>query len=270
MQNNKIFRFLFFFLVFLIIFQLLSKKDTPEANKTDDIIVSSASEFVIGKEVKIDIENRSKESIKLTNNCPKNPLTVEYYKNGEWLKKEATLKDASKCSGQTKETIVKSTEKTAIVYGLWNKDLFKDVGRYRITYKTLLNNKEKNYFHEVNIVEPSIWRKGWNALLYKPILNTLFFFVSKVPGHNLGWAIILLTILIKIILLAPNQKALKSQKQLQRIQPQLDALKQKYKDNPQKLSQETMAIWKKHKVNPMGSCLPMLIQFPILIAMGLV
>ena len=54
---------------------------------------------------------------------------------------------------------------------------------------------------------------------------------------------------------------------MRNVQPQLDALKQKYKNDPQRLAQETMAIWKKHKVSPMGSCLPMLIQFPILIAL---
>lgn len=54
---------------------------------------------------------------------------------------------------------------------------------------------------------------------------------------------------------------------MQRVQPELDALKQKYKNDPQRLAQETMAIWKKYKVSPLGSCLPMLIQFPILIAL---
>ena len=266
-MQNKLFRYLFFFLIFLIIFQLLSKNKTQEVNNTDDVIISSKSEFVLGKEVRIDIQNKSKADVKITSNCPKNPLLVEYYKNGEWIKKESSLKDASNCPSQIKETVIAPSSKTVLAYGLWNKDLFNDIGKYRIIYKTLLNSKEKSYFHEINIVQPSFLRRGWNILLYKPILNTLFFFIAKIPGHSLGLAIILLTLLIKIILLGPNHKALKSQKQLQRIQPQLDALKQKYKDNPQKLSQETMAIWKKHKVNPMGSCLPMLIQFPILIAL---
>lgn len=266
-MQNKFFRFLLFFLIFLVIFQLISGKKTKEVNKTDDIIITSSDKFVIGKEVKIDINNKSKEAIKISNQCPKNPLIVEFYLNGEWLKKEATLKDSSICQKQEKELTIKSGEKTTISYGLWNQDLFGGKGKYRITYKTLLDNKEKNYFHEIDISSPSLIRRGWDALLYKPILNTLFFFIAKIPGHSLGLAIILLTVLIKIILLGPNQKALKSQRQLQRVQPQLDALKQKYKNEPQKLAQETMAIWKKYKVSPMGSCLPMLIQFPILIAL---
>lgn len=266
-MQNKLFRFLFFFLIFLIVLQLFSKNDTKEINKNDDVILSSRTKFVTGKEVVIDIENRSSKTVAITNQCPKNPLLVEYYTNGEWIKREATLEDATYCDTLPKETKIEPDSKTSIAFGLWNRDLFDKTGRYKITYETTLEDKTKSYFHEVNIVQPSFIRRSWNALLYKPILNTLFFFISKLPGHSLGWAIILLTLIIKLILLAPNQKALKSQKALQRVQPQLDALKQKYKNDPQKLAQETMAIWKKHKVNPMGSCLPMLIQFPILIAL---
>ena len=77
----------------------------------------------------------------------------------------------------------------------------------------------------------------------------------------------LLTLVIKLILIGPNHKALKAQKSLQKIQPELDKVKEKYKGNQQKIASETMAIWKKHKVNPLGSCLPMLIQFPVMIAL---
>jgi YidC/Oxa1 family membrane protein insertase len=87
------------------------------------------------------------------------------------------------------------------------------------------------------------------------------------PFHDLGLAIILLTIIIRTLLLLPSHKALKSQRKLQEIQPHLTHLREKYKDNQEMLAKETMAIWKEHKVNPFGSCLPLLIQFPILIAL---
>lgn len=266
--QSKLTRFLFYFLIFLILFQLFNRNKGEEINKNDDIIFSSKSNFVIGKEVVIEIKNNSPETLHISNQCPTNPLAVEFYKNGEWTTKEATLKGTSPCENAPAEfASIEPNSKEKIGFGLWNRDLFDETGLYRITYETTLNEKPKSYFHEINVTPPSLIRRTWNALLYKPIFNTLFFFISKLPGHSLGWAIILLTLLIKVILLAPNQKALKSQKQLQRIQPQLDAMKQKYKDDPQRLAQETMAIWKKHKVNPMGSCLPMLIQFPILIAL---
>ncbi len=266
-MQNKFVRFLLFFLIFLVVFQLFSGKDKNEAGKTDDVVLSSKTKLVIGKEVILDVKNHGPETINIPNLCPKNPLNVEFYKNGEWLKKEVVLKDASTCGDEEFLATIEPEDEAKISFGLWNHELFSELGRYRITYQTVLDEKEKSYFHEIDVVEPGFVRKGWNAFLYKPIFNTLIFFILKLPGHSLGWGIIFLTIIIKLILLGPNQKALKSQKVMRNVQPQLDALKQKYKNDPQRLAQETMAIWKKHKVSPMGSCLPMLIQFPILIAL---
>ena len=266
-MQNKFVRFLLFFLIFLVVFQLFSGKDKNEAGKTDDVVLSSKTKLVIGKEVILDVKNYSSETIRIPNLCPKNPLDVEFYSNGEWLKKEVVLKDASPCGEEEFLATIEPEDDAKIGFGLWSHELFSELGRYRITYQTVLDEKEKSYFHEINIVEPGFIRQGWNTLLYKPIFNTLIFFIFKLPGHSLGWGIIFLTIIIKLILLGPNQKALKSQKVMRNVQPQLDALKQKYKNEPQKLAQETMGIWKKHKVSPMGSCLPMLIQFPILIAL---
>jgi len=265
-MKNKFTRFLLFFLIFLVIFQLFSGKDKDSAVKNDDVAFISKSAFVVGNEVVLTMENQSGQALQIPDNCPANPLRVEFYENGEWIVKEAILDDASVCEDNTPITL-EPGEKTKISFGAWNADLFSETGRYRISYQTVLDEKEKKYFHEITIKEPGIIRQGWNTLLYKPIFNTLIFFVSKLPGHSLGWGIILLTLIIKLILLGPNQKALKSQKVMRNVQPQLDALKEKYKNDPQRLAQETMAIWKKYKVSPMGSCLPMLIQFPVLIAL---
>jgi len=107
----------------------------------------------------------------------------------------------------------------------------------------------------------------WNQFFYEPIYNFLIFIVDLLPGHSLGLAIILLTIIIKLILLLPSQKSIKAQKNMQVIQPEMAKIKEKYKSNPQLQSQKTMELYKKHKVNPFGSCLPLLFQFPILIAL---
>ncbi|MBU1018279.1 YidC/Oxa1 family membrane protein insertase [Patescibacteria group bacterium] len=266
-MQNKFTRFLLFFLIFLVVFQLFSGKDKNSTVKNDDIIFTSKPSFTIGKEVVLTMENNSGQTIQIANACPANPLQVEFYQNGEWIKKEATLNDTSACDKTELSGTLESGDKIKIGFGAWNVDLFNEVGQYRIIYQTTLDEKEKNYFHEITIKEAGMIKKGWNTLLYKPIFNTLIFFISKLPGHSLGWGIIFLTLIIKLILLGPNQKALKSQKVMRNVQPQLDALKIKYKDNSQQLAQETMAIWKKHKVSPMGSCLPMLIQFPVLIAL---
>ena len=105
---------------------------------------------------------------------------------------------------------------------------------------------------------------GWFGFLGRWILialNLLF----RLCG-NYGIAIILLTILIRLILYPLNQKSFLSMKEMQNLQPKITALQTKYKDDPKKKQEEMMRIYKEHGVNPMGGCLPLLIQMPILVA----
>ncbi len=104
------------------------------------------------------------------------------------------------------------------------------------------------------------------TFFYQPILNLLVFIYNIIPGHDLGIAIIVLTIIIKFLLLPFSKKALQSQKALQEIQPQVEILKKKYKNDREALGKATLELYKKQKVNPFSSCLPLLIQFPFLIA----
>jgi YidC/Oxa1 family membrane protein insertase len=84
---------------------------------------------------------------------------------------------------------------------------------------------------------------------------------------NYGLAIILLTILIRLLTWPLISKQLASAKAMQDLQPELRKIQDKYKDNKERLQQETMELWKRNKVNPMAGCLPLIIQLPILIAM---
>lgn len=105
------------------------------------------------------------------------------------------------------------------------------------------------------------------TLLYEPIFNTLIYLYHVLPGHDMGVAIIILTIAIKVILFWPSLSSLKAQKSLQDTQPKIEALRAKYKDNKEELGKQLMKFYKDNKVNPFSSCLPMLIQLPILIAL---
>ena len=84
---------------------------------------------------------------------------------------------------------------------------------------------------------------------------------------NYGLTIILFTLVIKLIILPLDLKQRKSMRAMQNIQPKIDAINKKYEKDPEKKSQKTMELYKKEKINPMGGCLPMLIQMPILFAM---
>jgi len=83
--------------------------------------------------------------------------------------------------------------------------------------------------------------------------------------HNYGISIILMTILIRLILYPLMQKQMVSMREMQKIQPLMKEVQERYKNNKEKLNQELMKLYKEHKVNPMGGCLPLLIQMPILI-----
>ncbi|TSC95480.1 MAG: preprotein translocase subunit YidC [Parcubacteria group bacterium Athens1014_10] len=103
-------------------------------------------------------------------------------------------------------------------------------------------------------------------VLYQPIFNLLIFFYNTIAFHNFALAIIFLTTVIRLVLYPFSLQAIKNQKSMQDIQVKLDELKKKYKNDKEKLAQEMLALYKREKVNPFSSCLPILVQFPFLIA----
>ncbi len=106
----------------------------------------------------------------------------------------------------------------------------------------------------------------WNLIFYKPLYNGLVFLVSVVPGGDIGVALILLTVLVKIILFPVSRRSIHSQEKLRAIEPQIAAIK---RDFPSKEEQakKTMELYKENKVNPFSGCLLLLIQLPIILAL---
>lgn len=107
----------------------------------------------------------------------------------------------------------------------------------------------------------------FHTVLYEPIFNLLVFLYGVLPGADIGFAIIVLTILIKLFLWPFMSKSLKAQKALQELQPKIEELKEKHADDREALAKEMMELYQAEKVNPLSSCLPILIQLPILIAL---
>ena len=97
------------------------------------------------------------------------------------------------------------------------------------------------------------------------MLKTLRFFYSLIP--NYGVAIILLTLLVRLILYPLTLNQTKSMVKMQKIQPKMKAIQDRYKDDPQKMNEEVMKLYAKEKVNPLGGCLPLLLQLPIIMAL---
>jgi YidC/Oxa1 family membrane protein insertase len=122
---------------------------------------------------------------------------------------------------------------------------------------TMLNTIGHNLDKSVNF--------GWFDVIAKPTLWLLNMFYSVV--HNYGLAIILVTVLIKAAFWPISQKGMKSMKNMQKLQPKMVKIKEKYKNDPTKMNQEVMALYKTYKVNPLGGCLPMVLQIPVFFAL---
>lgn len=103
------------------------------------------------------------------------------------------------------------------------------------------------------------------TVLYQPIFNVFVFLYSTVG--DIGVAIILMTILVKLVLYPFTIAGIRAQKSLTDMQPKMDAIRAAHKGNQQKIAEETMKLYKEHKVNPFGSCLPLLVQVAISIAL---
>lgn len=98
------------------------------------------------------------------------------------------------------------------------------------------------------------------------LMGTILLFIYNNFGKNYGIAIILLTLLVRAVTLPLTHKQMASAKAMQDLQPELKKLQEKYKNDKEKLNAETMELWKKHNINPAAGCLPLIIQFPILVA----
>ncbi len=107
----------------------------------------------------------------------------------------------------------------------------------------------------------------FNTILYRPLFNALILLYEYLPGHDFGVAVIILTILIKILFYPLGVKAIKSQKALSELQPKIKEIQERYKSDKERQTKEIMALYKKEKINPFTGCLPLLVQLPVLIAL---
>lgn len=120
---------------------------------------------------------------------------------------------------------------------------------------------------DFSVERPGFFKTMATTLVYDPIYNLLVGLLLIVPDHSLGWAIVAITIIIRLILLYPQHQMLVNAKKLAALNPKIRALQEEYSSDRATLGMKMMELYKKENVNPMGSCLPLLIQFPILIAL---
>jgi YidC/Oxa1 family membrane protein insertase len=107
----------------------------------------------------------------------------------------------------------------------------------------------------------------WHTIFFDPIYNSLVFFIDVVRGGDVGIAIILTVILVKLILLPVSLKAARTQLLMNEMSPKMEEIKKQYKDNREEQARKTLELFQKYKVNPFSSILLLFIQIPIVIAL---
>lgn len=113
----------------------------------------------------------------------------------------------------------------------------------------------------------NIFSAAFNTILYQPLFNALILLYLYLPGHDFGVAVIVLTLLIKIILYPLGAQAIRSQKAMTLIQPKMKAIQEQYKNDKEKQAKAMMELYKQEKINPFSGFLTLLVQLPILFAL---
>ena len=138
-------------------------------------------------------------------------------------------------------------------------------GGESVSYTLYVGPKETN---ALNAVDPAFDRAidfGWFHFIASPLISLLR--LSHSVTGNYGLDIILLTVLVKLLFFPLSNKSFQSMAAMKKLQPHMERLREQHKDDRQKLNQEMMELYKRHKVNPLGGCLPMLVQFPVFIGL---
>lgn len=107
----------------------------------------------------------------------------------------------------------------------------------------------------------------FKEIFYEPLFNGLIFLYGVVPNHDMGISIVILTVAIRLILWPLTGKGIRSQKALAALQPRIEEIKKKFKDNKEAQAKALMALYSENKINPLSGILPILVQIPIIIAL---
>lgn len=274
-KRSSVVQFLLIFAIVYLGSQLFISKFFPAAPTTDGgVELSASSSFRLGANPIVTIHNKMTTDFTLASRCPNAPFDV--YNVGTPAAPFAApvlLTGTGLATACDPEVILAPGKTASVDLGAWKYSLFAAATTYevRVPQDSLPTLAGSGAQHVSSVrfamTEPGVFTQVFRTFITKPFLNFLVFVASLTPGYNLGVAIIVLTLVVKLLLFWPTQRALESQKKMQMLQPKLEALKKQYPDDPKKQQEETMKLWKEHGINPFGACLPTLIQLPILIGL---
>lgn len=265
MNFQKILNYILIALIAVLVVQFFQPKatTTDEVKPSEDVVIAMLTTIGLGEPVTLTLTNTTKAAVMFALACPDEPFDIARYDDGSWAKQSATAV-TSRCAAR--EVSLPAGESLAVNYEPWQKSLFTMAGKYRVSVPVTIAGATKSFEHTFEITPPSFFGRVWEGGFIQPMYNALILGIDLAPAHSLAVGIILLTLAIRLVLVWPFQISMVAQRKMQRIQPEINALKEKYKENQAMLATETMALYKKHGVNPFGSCLPIIIQMPFLIA----
>ena len=228
------------------------------------ILTAEKGSAPLGRNVVMILRNTTATEVTLPSRCPAPPLTIERY-IGEELYPVDTGEPVLPC---TPPAPVPGESTLRLDLSPWKYNAFKEVGKYKISLPEGVGEAgTEGRTADLVIKSPNMFVSIFRAFISKPLLNGLVLIASILPGYSLGFSIILLTLLIKTLLFFPSQHALEGQKKIQAIQPKIDELKRKFEGDQKRITEETMKLWKEEKINPLQSCLPTVIQIPVLLGL---
>jgi YidC/Oxa1 family membrane protein insertase len=272
-KTSKFFKsFLIWFAVFYLVLLGIEKfwgKEEVETKNPENaqiLLQRVKKSVVIGNLVLFEIENKLDKAITFISPCD-NPENLKVLRLVNNQSVDVSGDTFSHCNGKRIDPFTLEPGATH-QFSLrdFNLDLFSEEGKYQVEM-AFQSGEDMTVVtsDEVKLSNAGAFRLLFRAIVSKPLFNLLVFLTKSLPTHSFGWAIVIMTLIVRLALFLPNQKAMKSQRELQKLQPKLADLKAKHKGNQQMVAMETMKLYKTHKINPMSSCLPMLLQMPFLI-----
>ncbi len=231
-------------LLTLLVVNLFSDNTKQTLNNTINFEFTDSS-YTVPASVWVNVANNTTENIEF-NTCSDIKISNSWEELKFW---ENFCKDIK----------LSSWEKVLVDYSP-EYEKFVNTGKYTLK----VNYKDKEFLEQTEIEHSWSFKKIFVWLFYAPIYN-LMIFLLDLFSWSFGWAIVLITIIIRIVLLYPQHKMMVSQKRLQSIQPKVKKIQEEFKGNQQMIWMKLMELYKKENVNPMGSCGFLLIQMPILL-----
>jgi membrane protein insertase Oxa1/YidC/SpoIIIJ len=231
-MNQKFLLLAVYVLTLTLIFQYMFPQGKSETARPNDIIVNIKSDAVtIPNLPEIEIQNHTASGWTM-NPCEAISITVD----------SRPLSDIAMAAPDfCKSLSIGTGANVKIPMSPLAKLIAKTPGKYILTVKTPLGDRMTSFTES----EPGTIRRLLTSSVYDPIYNLFVALLTWLPGHSLGWAIVVITLIIRLILLVPQHHMLQSQKKLQVIQPKIKAIQAKYKDDQAKLGMEMIELYKK-------------------------